>query len=46
MKDIEMLSEYKYSVAMGNTSQDVKAVAKITTRDNNHDGIVYGIEKF
>lgn len=45
VNDIEMLSEYQYSVAMGNASQNVKAVAKITTRDNDHDGILYGIEK-
>lgn len=40
-----MLSEYQYSVAMGNASQDVKSVAKIMTKDNNHDGIYYGIQK-
>lgn len=45
VNDIEMLSEYQYSVAMGNASQDVKAVAKIITRDNDHHGILYGIEK-
>lgn len=45
VNDIEMLSEYQYSVAMGNASQDVKEVAKIITKDNNHDGIYYGIQK-
>ncbi|HAB59626.1 MAG TPA: hypothetical protein DCE48_02745 [Lachnospiraceae bacterium] len=45
VNDIEMLSEYQYSVAMGNASQDVKSVAKIITKDNNHDGIYYGIQK-
>lgn len=45
VNDIEMLSEYRYSVAMGNASQNVKAIAKIITEDNNHDGIYYGIQK-
>lgn len=45
VNDIEMLSEYQYSVAMGNASREVKAVAKIITNDNNHDGIYSGINK-
>ncbi len=43
VNDIEMLSEYKYSVAMGNAESHVKDTAKYITCDNNSDGIHYAI---
>lgn len=43
--DIEMLSEYKYSIAMGNAEKKIKDSAKYVTLDNNSDGIQYAIEK-
>ena len=46
--DIEMLSEYPFSVAMGNAEAQVKAVAKYVTLDNDNDGIyeaIYNILK-
>ena len=46
--DIEMLSEYPFSVAMGNAEAQVKAVAKYVTLDNDSDGIyeaIYNILK-
>ncbi len=43
INDIEMLSAYEHSVAMGNASKDVKRCAKYVTTDNNSDGISYAI---
>ena len=43
VNDIEMLSEYKYSVAMGNAESHVKDTAKYVTCDNNNDGIHHAI---
>jgi Cof subfamily protein (haloacid dehalogenase superfamily) len=43
VNDIEMLSEYKYSVAMGNAESHVKDAAKYVTYDNNCDGIHHAI---
>lgn len=43
VNDIEMLSEYKYSVAMGNAESQVKDIAKYVTYDNNSEGIHYAI---
>jgi len=43
VNDIEMLSEYTYSVAMGNAEQHIKDRAKYVTLDNNNDGIQYAI---
>ena len=39
VNDIEMLSEYPFSVAMGNSEPRVKTVAKYITSDNDSDGI-------
>lgn len=43
VNDIEMLSAYKYSFAMGNAEDYVKAAAKYTTLDNDNDGIHHAI---
>ncbi|MCL2184311.1 MAG: HAD family hydrolase [Treponema sp.] len=42
--DIEMLSAYKYSVAMGNAEKEIKDSAEYVTLDNNNDGIHYAIK--
>lgn len=44
VNDIEMLSAYKNSVAMGNSEEKVKEIANIITKGNNDDGIAYAIE--
>lgn len=41
--DIEMLSAYEYSIAMGNAEDEIKNSAKYVTLDNNNDGIHYAI---
>jgi len=43
VNDIEMLSEYKYSVVMGNAENHIKDIAKYVTCDNNSDGIHHAI---
>ena len=43
VNDIEMLSEYEYSVVMGNADNHVKDKAKYITLDNNNDGIHHAI---
>ena len=43
VNDIEMLSAYDNSVAMGNADDYIKKVAKYTTLDNNNDGIHHAI---
>ncbi len=43
VNDREMLSEYKYSIAMGNAEREIKDIAKYETTDNNNDGIHYAI---
>jgi len=43
INDIEMLSEYEYSVAMGNADDYVKSKAKYITLDNNVDGVHHAI---
>ncbi|MDE7390048.1 MAG: HAD family hydrolase [Lachnospiraceae bacterium] len=42
--DIEMLSNYKNSVAMANGSEEVKRFAGFVTKSNDDDGIAYGIK--
>lgn len=43
VNDIEMLSEYKYSVAMGNADEYVKEIANYVTCDNDNDGVHHAI---
>ncbi|HHT48347.1 MAG TPA: HAD hydrolase family protein [Firmicutes bacterium] len=38
-----MLSEYKYSVAMGNADEYVKEIANYVTYDHDNDGVHHGI---
>ncbi|WP_102279204.1 Cof-type HAD-IIB family hydrolase [[Lactobacillus] timonensis] len=44
--DKTMMQYVKYSVAMGNASNEIKAVAKYQTADNDHDGVAKAIERF
>lgn len=43
--DIPMLSVVDYSVAMGNASDEVKAICRYTTKTNEEDGVAYIIYK-
>jgi Cof subfamily protein (haloacid dehalogenase superfamily) len=43
--DITMLNESKYSIAMGNSNDEVKAISSFVTKDNDSDGIYYAIKK-
>lgn len=43
VNDIEMLSEYQYSVAMGNSEKHVKDAATYITLDNDSDGIYHAL---
>ncbi|MBR3694320.1 MAG: HAD hydrolase family protein, partial [Erysipelotrichales bacterium] len=41
--DIDMLSQYPNSVAMGNASDPVKEIAKYITLSNDEEGISFAI---
>lgn len=43
INDLEMLSAYPFSIAMGNAESHVKDAAKYITLDNNNDGIHHAI---
>ena len=43
--DIEMLSNYKNSYAMGNAAQEIKKAASYITESNDNDGIANALEK-
>ncbi len=44
LNDLEMLSAYPFSVAMGNAAPQVKACAKYVTRANDEDGVAWAIQ--
>lgn len=44
--DRAMIEAAGLGVAMGNATEDIKAVADYVTADNNHDGVAEAIEKF
>ena len=44
--DIEMVQYANIGVAMGNATEDVKAVADFVTKDIDEDGILFGLEQF
>ncbi len=44
MNDMEMLSAFEYSFAMGNAHEEIKRSAKYTTLDNDSDGIHHAIK--
>jgi len=46
VNDVEMISEYYHSVAMGNAEAVVKTAARYVTLDNNSNGISYAIRNF
>lgn len=43
VNDVEMLSEYEHSVAMGNAERHVKDKAKYVTLDNDSEGIYHAL---
>ncbi len=43
LNDVEMFQKAGYSVAMGNSRDEVKALAKYVTSDNDHDGVANAI---
>lgn len=44
LNDLEMLSAYPISVAMGNGAPEVRACARYVTRANDEDGVAWAIE--
>ncbi len=44
--DIEMFYQAGFAVAMGNATEDIKAVAHYITETNNQDGVAAAINKF
>lgn len=44
LNDIEMLSEFPISIAMGNAEESVKQTARYTTLSNEADGIYYALK--
>lgn len=45
LNDISMLKRVGTSVAMGNATSEVKAIADVVTGENTHDGVAEAIEK-
>ena len=46
VNDLEMISFYKNSVAMGNAVPQVKAAAGFITHDNDSDGVAHALREF
>ncbi|MBQ3692143.1 MAG: HAD hydrolase family protein, partial [Clostridia bacterium] len=44
INDLEMLSGYENSVAMGNAIDVIKSAARFVTKTNDNDGIAFAIE--
>ena len=44
--DVGMLRTFGHSVAMGNSSDEVKSMAKYVTLSNDEDGIAYALERY
>lgn len=45
LNDVQMLSYVGMGIAMGNARDEVKSYAAFTTKDVNHGGIAYGLQK-
>ncbi|MBP3700950.1 MAG: HAD family hydrolase [Lachnospiraceae bacterium] len=45
VNDMEMLSHYRNSVAMGNAEDQVKRISSYTTMTNDDDGIAYALKE-
>ena len=43
--DTEILQTVGYAVAMGNATDDIKQMADFVTTDNDHDGVLFAINK-
>jgi len=46
INDKEMIENAGLGVAMGNSSEYVKSIAKVVVSDNNNDGVAYAINKY
>ena len=44
--DVEMLSNYENSYAMGNSPKEIKNVSAYITDDNDSDGIANALKRF
>jgi Cof subfamily protein (haloacid dehalogenase superfamily) len=44
--DVGMLKTFGHSVTMGNSSDEVKSMAKYVTLSNDEDGIAYALERY
>ena len=44
LNDLEMISAYPVSIAMGNAVEEVKSAAKYTTLPNDEGGIVHALK--
>lgn len=45
LNDLEMFEFVDHPIAMGNASEPLKKIAEYVTDDNDHDGILKGLEK-
>lgn len=43
MNDVEMLTAYENTVAMGNADEQIKKIAQFVTKSNDDDGIFYAL---
>lgn len=44
--DVSMLQKVRYSVAMGNANDDIKAICTMTTLSNDENGVAHAIYKY
>ena len=44
--DLPMLHYVKYSIAMGNSSEEIREMVSFVTKDVDHDGIAYALKHF
>ncbi|MBS4190441.1 HAD family phosphatase [Bacillus sp. FJAT-49705] len=44
--DVSMLQKVRYSVAMGNANDDIKAICTMTTLSNDKNGVAHAIYKY
>jgi hydroxymethylpyrimidine pyrophosphatase-like HAD family hydrolase len=44
--DISMFEKVRYSVAMGNAKEDIKAICTETTLNNDENGVAHAIYRY
>jgi len=44
--DLPMLHYVNYSIAMGNSSEEIREMVSFVTKDVDHDGIAYALKHF